>query len=175
MSAPAIDYLTNGAPSVLHIDLAQLALEADRSARAVMPPMPHPEDAMERQLLDSAKDCAAGNVIPPRRELIAAALREAERQQWWRDVAEAEKAALLEKVEAKERAFATSDHELRTQRQRLIGVISELIGWASGVLGCAPEADEVLKRVRAQGSGLLRHEQPTDDMQRVRQEIANGH
>lgn len=140
------------APAVLHIDLAEVAAVA---AAAPMPSAPRPLDALELALLEEARRCvqAAPGTLPPRRELVAVALREAERHQWWRDQAEAR---------AQEVAHALSvaveqAEDVRRQRHETLQVLFEVVAYAAQQLGCPSNPREVLARIRARGSGLLPH------------------
>lgn len=160
------------APTVLHIDVA----ECTRAGTAVpAPPMPYPErDAMELQLLEAAKDCAANGAQLPRRELVAVALREAARHEWWRDQAEAEAAALKLELAALAKAHATHVEELRHQRKQAFSVLFEIIAWAAHQLGCEPSGKAVLAAIRSRGTGWLQHETRGDEVNRLRAEVANG-
>jgi hypothetical protein len=133
------------APDTLHIDIA--AALAQAASAAPLGPMPHPETAMELHLLQSARECGAGLAQLPRRELVAVALREAERQQWWRDQAEAEVVRLQREVA-----------QLRDQRHKLLALHFELVAWASHQIGCLSSSEAVLAKIREKGSGLMRHE-----------------
>jgi hypothetical protein len=160
------------APTILHVDVAECVRDLETPSRAT--PMPHPErDAMELQLLAAAKDCAAGGTQLPRRELVAVALREAERQQWWRDQAEAEKEALRQQLDLTQ-AHAAKLQELRTQQRQLLGLFFEIVAWAAHQLGCEPSGKAVLKAIRAFGSGWLQHETQGDEADRLRAEVAHG-
>lgn len=160
MSAAPMLSQEPAAPAILHIDLAALA--ATLPPAAVRAPAPK-LDAMELELLRMAERCAGGDLsMPPRRELIGAALREAERERWWRDEAEAEGVRLRAQVA-----------ELRLQRRDLLSLVDELLGWASGVLGCMPAGREVLQRIRAKESWLT-PQTDLDIAERMRAEVANG-
>lgn len=162
-----------GAPTILHVDAAEIVAEIGDTHAAR--PMPHPErDAMELQLLAAATDCAAGGQQLPRRELVAVAVREIERQQWWRDQAEAEAAALKRELATLESAHALQLQELRQQRRGLTQLLFEMIAWASHVLGCEPSGRDVIAAIRAKGSGYLRHEHDGSLIDRARAEVANG-
>jgi hypothetical protein len=156
MSAPAILHIDAqeclaaahepAVPARVTLDLAALARVVEREPFPLYPP--HPLSAMELQLLESARACAADDpAMHPRRELVAAALREAAREQYWRDRAELEAAQVREQVRA-----------LRTARSELLGIVFELVAWAAVQLNCAPSAKDVLTRLRAMGTGLV----PTD-------------
>lgn len=127
------------------IDLAGIV-----AALPTHPERPQPAmTALDAALLAQAERSAKGDESqPPRRELIAAALREADREQWWRDVAEAEVVRL--------RAQLTQAHaqvrDLKQQRDRLIAVVSELTEWAARRLGCLPSTTDVLARVRGEST-----------------------
>lgn len=139
------------APAILHIDLAEAAAAA-RAETTQPRPYPHPEDATELLLLEQATKCAAGDrTQDPRRELIAVALREVERQRYWRDEAEAREQQLL----AAYRALEASNRALREQRSDALALVFELTAFAATTLGCEPAAREVLARIRAKGSGFL--------------------
>lgn len=139
------------APAILHIDLAEAA-EAARAETTQPRPYPHPEDATELLLLEQATKCAAGDrTQDPRRELIAVALREVERQRYWRDEAEAREQQLL----AASRTLEESNRTLRGQRSDALALVFELTAFAATTLGCEPSAREVLARIRAKGSGFL--------------------
>lgn len=154
MTARAIA-VDSGGPSVLHIDvagtLAQVAVEP-------LGPMPHPEDAMELQLLQAAKDCAAGKEQLPRRELVAAALREVERQEWWRDLAESKVEELRAELETLKRERAADLALHHEQRRKLLTLHFELVAFVAHHLDCLPSSGVVMAQVRALGSGYLRHE-----------------
>lgn len=172
MSAAAQPYVPE-APAQYHVDMVECLRNAEAAQAAQ--PMPHPEtDPMELQLLQAAKDCAAGGAQLPRRELVAVALREAERQQWWRDHAEAEAVALKRELATLESAHAGQVQELRQQRRDLMQLLFELIAWASHVLGCEPSGRAVIGAIRAKGSGLLSHDVEGALIDRVRAEVANG-
>lgn len=158
-------------PTILHIDVAECT-RAGLGPPAT--PMPHPErDAMELQLLAAAEDCAAGGSQVPRRELVAVALREAARQQWWRDQAEAEKEALRRQLDLTE-PHAAKVQELRTQQRQLLGLFFEIVAWAAHQLGCEPSGKAVLAAIRARGSGWLQHETQGDEADRLRAEVTHG-
>ncbi len=170
MSAAAQPYVPES-PAQCHIDVAALvaATSEAKSAR----PMPYPEqDAMELQLLAAARLCADGGVQLPRRELVAVALREAARQEWWRDQAEAEAAALRRELVAAGQAHALQLQELRTQRVSLLGLLFEMVAWAATQLRCAATGDAVITAIRAKGSGFLRHDVDGALMDRVRAEVS---
>lgn len=160
----------SAAPAILHIDLA------DYAARATVTPAPaacpFPEDAMELTLLEAARACAAGDGNQqPRRELIAAALREAARQQWWRDQAEAENVRLGRRL-----------HELREGRRQLLRVAFELAGYITSRTGCGAGVSAVLAYVRAHRPSLASamrevgplQPEPTTLNARIREEVARG-
>ena len=112
----------------LYIDLAAVVERAAQQSARVTP---HCEDAMELELVDEARQCAAGDLTQrPSRVLVAAALREAGRQQWWRDAAEARELTLI--------AVHASDVDqiaaLRTQRDAGVCAIAELTGRNTGVV-----------------------------------------
>ncbi len=138
------------APDTLTIDVAVALAQITPPP---LGPMPHPEDAMELQLLQAAKDCAAGKEQLPRRELVAVALREAERQQWWRDTAEAEGVRLQRELDrlAADRAREAAEH--LEERRRLLSLHFELITWAAKQLGCDPSSTTVLATIRARSAG----------------------
>lgn len=161
------------APTILHLDVGEISAAVGKAH--VERPMPYPEcDAMELQLLAAAKDCAAGGTQLPRRELVAVAVREIARQEWWRDQAEAEAAALKRELATLESAHALQLQELRQQRRGLTQLLFEMIAWASHVLGCAPSGRDVIAAIRAKGSGYLRHEDDGSLIDRTGVEVANG-
>jgi hypothetical protein len=156
-------------PTILHVDVAECVRDLEPTSPAT--PMPHPErDAMELQLLTAAKDCAAGGAQLPRRELVAVALREAARQEWWRDQAEAEKEALRRQLDLTQAQAV----KLRTQQRQLLGLFFEIVAWAAHQLGCEPSGKAVLAAIRARGSGWLQHETQGDEADRLRAEVAHG-
>lgn len=201
MSAPAVSTRrADGAPTLhepqapclLHIDPQSLFLEATAPtpkaapsatidiaaiARQVSPePLPARAPALtplELQLLDAAEQCARGDAaMPPRRELVGAALREAERERWWRDVAEAESEARRHTILRLERELS----DVRAARRDLLNLLFEIVGWAAGVLGCKPAAREVFPRIRARGSFLQQVEMQAAAglAQRIRAEVAGA-
>lgn len=159
------------APDTLHIDVAAALAQITPHP---LGPMPHPEDAMELQLLQAARECAAGKAQLPRRELVDVALREAERQQWWRDLAEAEQERLrleLAKVKAGHAEDLAHHHE---QRRRLLSLHFELIAWAATQLNCEASSSTVLAKIRAKGCGLLRADVDAGTADRMRGGVSNG-
>lgn len=111
---------------------------------------PAPYDAMEHQLLQEAVTCAAGGKQPPRRELVAVALREVRREQVLRDRAEAAELALQQQVRALESAATAA----RETRRGLVMFNAELLAFAAEQLGCALDSDVVRARLRARRPGL---------------------
>ncbi len=171
MSAGAQPYVPQ-APAPLHIDVAETLMTiGEPRARAAMP---HPETAMELQLLEAARDCAEGKGQLPRRELVAVALREAERQQWWRDQAEAEKEALRRELAVLTRAHDEYVQEMRQQRKHLMGLLFELITWASGQLKCRPSAEAVLAAIRGQVAPDRIHAAEAVLADRIHAEVRRG-
>lgn len=140
------------APAVLHIDLADVAAAA---ATAPAPSAPRPLDALELALLEEARRCvaAAPGTLPPRRELVAVALREAERHQWWRDQAEARAQELAHALSVE----VAQAEEVRRQRHETLQVFFEVVAYVAPQLGCDANPRDVLARIRARGSGLLAH------------------
>lgn len=114
----AVDRAALGEPAVVEaaktarLDVAAVVKSV---AREIFRPEPAPKlDAMELELLRQAERCANGESdMPPRRELVAAALREVERERWWRDYAEAEVAILRERVAELEARDAWAQREFK--------------------------------------------------------------
>lgn len=122
------------APGILHIDVAALA----KDVRPALLPKPPARSALDEQLLEEARKCAGGDKdMPPRRELVAAALREIERQQWWRDRAE------------------ETEQALRQTRHDQLGIQFELVADAARTYRCDPSTLVVLGAIRAKGSGFI--------------------
>jgi len=126
------------------IDVAAAAAAAAREAGAPAAPPP-PRSALELQLLEEARKCAANDrAQAPRRELIAAALREADRQLAWRDHAEAQVEHLL-------RAAKTA----RATHRGLVALNAELVAYLAEQFGCALTSQAVLERIRRERPTLL--------------------
>lgn len=132
---PPIDEST--APAILHIDLAEAL---SRAAAHAPVKKPTPLDAMEWQLLEAAKACAAGDEKQrPSRELIAVALREVEREQAFRDEAEAHAVQLERQV-----------HNGRALRRDQFQLFYELVEFIARTHGIQPSGTAVMAFVRAQ-------------------------
>jgi hypothetical protein len=137
------------APPTEVIDLAAIVAE---SRRQPMPPMPV-VTAMHHALLAEARRCAEGrNETQPRRELIATALKEAQREQWFRDHAE----LALQDLRVEHSKLKSANDKLqeqladaRTARHGTLQILFEIVAWASVQLNCAPLAATVLERIRA--------------------------
>ena len=101
----AVDRVALGEPAIVEaaktarVDVAAVVQMVVRES---VQSEPAPKlDAMELELLRQAERCATGDAqMPPRRELVAAALREVERERWWRDYAEAEVVQLRQELRA---------------------------------------------------------------------------
>lgn len=131
-------------PAVLHIDVAKAvamaeAIATDPHGVVVVPATKAmPLDAMEWQLLEAAKACAANDAKqPPRRELVAVALREVQREQAFRDDAES-RCRLLEQ----------QGRENRELRHDQFVLFYELVRFIARTHGVEPSATAVLAYVR---------------------------
>jgi hypothetical protein len=137
------------AANAIVIDLAEVVRE---SRNQPMPPMPQ-VTAMHQALLAEARKCAEGrNEVQPRRELIATALKEAAREQWFRDHAELALQALRvehSRLKAENEKLQVQLADARTARHGALQSLFEIVAWASTQLNCAPLASTVLERIRA--------------------------
>jgi hypothetical protein len=150
----------SGAPAVLHIDLAALAAQVSSAPRSV----PTPLTAHEEMILQEARRSADGDAQqPPRREMIAVALKALDRETAWRDQAEA-------RAVETQRAMA----RLREQRLDYMRILFELVGWIAGRAGILPGLATVLAYVRSHRSGLLPDAPAGSDAERIRAEVARG-
>lgn len=130
----------------VHIDVAAAV---DEAARVTPPSASRPPalTEVEHLMLAQARRCAAGEpAVPPRRELVAVALKEAAREQWWRDHAEAEAEARRVRIAELERQLQV----LQSQRDRLVLVTADLVQFAARALDCLPVTAVVMERVRAE-------------------------
>lgn len=136
--APPI--LEPAAPAILHIDLGAVV-----DAMGETPDdAPVPFTALEAQLLEAARLCAAGDVAqPPRRELVAVALRQVRREEAVRDRQYDQGAAQLRLIA-----------QLRETQRGLLAINSELLAALSEQFHCEPSASAVLAHVRATRSTL---------------------
>jgi hypothetical protein len=117
------------APPMVRIDLASV-LDAVRSTD---------RPALDDELLEQARRSAIGAANqPPRRELIAVALREVAREQRLRGEVEA------------------TNTVLRETRRTLLMIQVELVGHLATALGCDPDPKQVLARLRAGAPSLER-------------------
>jgi hypothetical protein len=139
-------------PGMVHIDVAEVLERATRHARP----------AMDEQLLEQARRCAAGaENQPPRRELVAVVLREVAREQRIRGEAEA---SLLVSNET---------------RRDLLLIVSELVGFVATQLHIDPDPRMVLQRIRAMRPSSVERaiavgvDGPTDRA-RVTEAVARG-
>ena len=143
-AAPMLEF-DDASPVVLRFDLAALTQDlpaAREPQREIGPRL----TSLDIALLLEAQKCADGaSNMPPRRELVRAAIGEAEYQKWWRDFAEAEK-----------EVFRLRVVELETQRTALLAAQFALVDYAAAQLGCAARADEVLERLRTPATGAAR-------------------
>lgn len=147
--APVVE---SGDPAVLHIDVAKAVALAEAIAAApdgvVVVPATKvaPLDAMEWQLLEAAKACAANDPKqPPRRELVAVALREVQREQAFRDDAES-RCRLLEQ----------QGRENRQLRHDQFVLFYELVRFIARTHGTEPSATAVLAYVRDRARDQVR-------------------
>ncbi|MHB1297320.1 MAG: hypothetical protein ACYC0B_02225 [Gemmatimonadaceae bacterium] len=150
----------SGAPAVLHIDLAALAAEIGSAPLEV----PTPLTAHEELMLSEARRSARGDQDqPPRREMIAVALKALDREIAWRDQAEQR---ALERM----RTIA----RLREQRLKYMAIVFELAGWIASRAGISPGLHTVLAYVRSFRSGLLPEAPAGSLAERIRAEVARG-
>lgn len=128
------------APAILRFDLAAIVEAVGEAADEA----PVPFTALEAQLLDAAHRCAAGDAAqPPRRELVAVALRQVRREEAVRDRQYARGAE-------QQRAIA----QLRETQRGLLAINAELVAALAEQFGCTPSASDVLTHVRASRSTL---------------------
>ncbi len=122
------------APAILHIDLAEVVTRAPSAPGR----KPTPLDAMEWQLLEAAKACAAGDERQrPSRELIAVALREVEREQAFRDDAETDALLLRKQL-----------NDGRQLRHDTFQLFYELVRFIAAEHGLKPTGTAVMQYVR---------------------------
>jgi hypothetical protein len=123
------------APGILHIDLGAIAAAVGAATDEPVVPM----SPMEAELLEAARKCAAGDALqPPRRELVAVALREVRREQALRDRAGATEMQLR--------------HQLRAARETgdgLLDLYYELVRWIAAAHGIEATAAAVMDFVSA--------------------------
>jgi hypothetical protein len=161
------------------IDVAAVARTATPAPLPAVNPF-LPTSALEYEALIAAREHLAGRCgllgFRPT-EFLEVALREADRQMWWRDRAEAEVLELqgqITRLQAGHDKATATVQRLREERKGLLRVLFEIVAWAAVRLNCIGSADVVLERIRREGSGLLRHEDDTTLSDRIRQEVANG-
>jgi hypothetical protein len=125
------------APGILHIDLAAIAAEVGSEPDEPVVPM----SAMETELLEAARKSAAGDATqPPRRELIAVALREVRREEALRDRAGATEMQLRRQLRA-----------AREAGDDLLAMYYELVRWIAAEHGIEANASAVMEFVRPLG------------------------